>query len=61
MKTREGSDAGQGMHVFIVESVAGLMVNSIDFNWSDSVMRVARERTSPKIAGFARWPVRPTA
>lgn len=57
LRDRGDSDTGQGEHVAIIETACALTVNSIDFNWGDSVQRVARERHSSKIRCFARWPL----
>ncbi len=61
LRTREGSDAGPGNHVGIVESCGALTVNSIEGNWSNCVQRVTRSRASPLIIGYARWPIQATA
>ncbi len=61
LRDRGASDAGDGSHVGIVESVGELTINSIDGNYGDAVKRVARERHSPEIKAIARWPVRASA
>lgn len=61
LKTRDGSDAGRGMHIGIVETVDDVYVTSIDGNWGDKVQRVKRKRSDPLIAAYGRWPISPVA
>lgn len=61
LRDRGDSDVGSGQHVAIVESCGNLTVNTVDFNWGDKVQRVARDRHSPAIKCFARWPIKATA
>jgi hypothetical protein len=58
-ETRDGSDAGSGMHVGIVSAVKGDIVQSIDGNWGNKVGRRSFRADDHRIAGFARVPELP--
>lgn len=55
---RQGSDAGSGRHVGIVEAVSPTQVTTIEGNSGDAVARRTYRRDHPALAGFFVWPRR---
>jgi hypothetical protein len=61
-RNRVGSDAGDGHHVGIIESIKGDDLVTIEGNLGDAVVRnTKRKRSDPDVWCFARWPLRAAA